>query len=168
MEIAIRAPRERRLWLGRILSAITKSQCGRCGKSEMFVGPLGDFCHKTVIYDNQSRALDFLRRSSSSKRARLFILGELFKKGPQMDERIFSKSSPQNRPCWINAPGSTVLRQCSLRDFSDQRATVASLSPLPDTFDLFLTLDSKLGRRCSVVSRSGNEVGVKFSESHEP
>jgi hypothetical protein len=84
-----------------------------------------------------------------------------------MDER-FPKSGVSNRPCWISLPGSTVLRQCSLRDVSDQRATVASSTPLPDTFDLFLTLDSKLGRRCNVVSRSGDEVDVEFSASHEP
>jgi len=84
-----------------------------------------------------------------------------------MDEQLSPKSGGPNSPCWISAPGSTVLRQCSLRNVSDKRATVASPSPLPDTFDLFVTLDSKLGRRCSVVSRSGNEVGVEFSESQE-
>jgi hypothetical protein len=85
-----------------------------------------------------------------------------------MDERLSPKSIGPNRPCWTNTPGSTVLRQCSLRSVSDEFATIASPSPLPDTFDLFLTLDSKLGRRCNVVSRSGDEVGVRFSDGREP
>ena len=85
-----------------------------------------------------------------------------------MAERLSPKSSGPNRPCWINAPRSAILRQCNLRKVSDQFATVSSPSPLPDLFDLFLTLDSKLGRRCNVVSRSGDEVSVQFCDSHEP
>jgi hypothetical protein len=93
-----------------------------------------------------------------------FYWGSLFQGGFSMVERRSSKSGGPNRPCWINAPGSPVLRQCSLRNVSDQFATVASSSPLPDMFDLFLTLDSKFGRRCNVVTRSADEVGVRFSD----
>ena len=85
-----------------------------------------------------------------------------------MAGRLFSKSGEQNRPCWVNSPGSHVLRQCNLRDVSDQRATITSPNPLPDTFDLFLTLDAKVGRRCNVVSRSGNAVSVEFPENQDP
>jgi hypothetical protein len=59
--------------------------------------------------------------------------------------------------------GSKVLRQCDLFEVSDKGATIASASVLPDTFDLFLNLDCKVGRSCKVTSRAGNEVGVEFS-----
>jgi hypothetical protein len=49
-----------------------------------------------------------------------------------------------------------------LSDVSAHGATVASESALPDTFNLFMSLDAKEGRRCRAVSRSGLEVGVEF------
>lgn len=61
-------------------------------------------------------------------------------------------------------PGSKTLRQCSLSNVSARGATIASDSPLPDTFDLFLSLDAGEGRRCHAVSRSGLEVGVEFTD----
>jgi hypothetical protein len=72
------------------------------------------------------------------------------------------QSRAERRPCWISSPGSKTLRQCSLFAVSDKRATIISPSPLPDTFDFYLSLDSKVGRRCMVISRSENEVGVEF------
>jgi hypothetical protein len=54
------------------------------------------------------------------------------------------------------------LRQCSLSDVSARGATITSESVLPDNFDFFLSLDSKEGRRCRVVSRSELAVGVEF------
>jgi hypothetical protein len=59
-------------------------------------------------------------------------------------------------------PGTNTLRQCSLSEVSARGATIASESAMPDTFDLFLSLDSKQGRRCRVISRAGLEVGVEF------
>jgi hypothetical protein len=72
------------------------------------------------------------------------------------------QSSAERRLCWISSPGSGTLRQCSLFAISDRRATIASPSPLPDTFDFYLSLDNKVGRSCKVTTRSGNEVGVEF------
>jgi hypothetical protein len=72
------------------------------------------------------------------------------------------QSRAEQRPCWISAPGSRTLRQCGLFAVSDKRATIISPSPLPDTFDFYLSLDSKVGRRCMVISRSENKVGVEF------
>lgn len=70
--------------------------------------------------------------------------------------------SAQNQPCWISQAGSKILRQCKLFDVSDKGATISSHSTLPDTFDLFLALDDKVGYSCRVTSRSGHEVAVEF------
>jgi hypothetical protein len=64
--------------------------------------------------------------------------------------------------CWISVPGSNTLRQCTLSEVSARGAIIASETQLPDTFDLYLSLDAKEGRRCRTVSRSGPEVGVEF------
>jgi hypothetical protein len=72
------------------------------------------------------------------------------------------QSPAERRPCWISSPGSKTLRQCSLFALSDKGATIVSLGSLPDTFNFYLDLDSKVGRSCRVVSRSENEIDVEF------
>jgi hypothetical protein len=63
-------------------------------------------------------------------------------------------------------PGSKTLRQCSLSNVTDRGATVTSESPLPDSFDLFISLDATSCRRCQVMSRSGLEVNVAFANDN--
>jgi hypothetical protein len=72
------------------------------------------------------------------------------------------QSRAERHPCWISSPGSNTLRQCNLFALSDNGATIISPGLLPDKFDFYLSLDSKAGRSCQVISRSGNEVGVRF------
>lgn len=71
-------------------------------------------------------------------------------------------SRTKHRPCWVSLSGSKTLRQCDLFEVSDKGAMIASSSALPHAFDLFLTLNGKVGRSCRVTSRSGNEVWVEF------
>jgi hypothetical protein len=80
----------------------------------------------------------------------------------QVPRRTSRQPGAEIKLCWVNVPGTKTLRQCSLSDISVRGATVASEGALPDTFDLFLSLDSKEGRRCRVISRAGLEVGVEF------
>jgi len=76
-------------------------------------------------------------------------------------------SEKSTRPCWISLPGSKVLRQCRLLEISERAATLESSTTLPDSFYFFSDLDSRPGRRCDIISRSGQKVRVKFSAEGE-
>jgi hypothetical protein len=72
------------------------------------------------------------------------------------------RSKPEARLCWVASPASKTLRQCSLFQLTEQAATIGSIGALPDTFELFLSLEQEKGHRCRVVSRDGAEVSVEF------
>jgi hypothetical protein len=55
-----------------------------------------------------------------------------------------------------------ALQACILRDISDTGARMLVLTEeLPDQFDLLLSQLNR--RRCNVIWRNGQEIGVKFT-----
>jgi len=81
-----------------------------------------------------------------------------------------SSNKRKNRRRTVTYPGlvdlgdGSPLRQCMLRDASDTGAqiTVAAPDELPDEFFLILGYDGAARRRCHVMWRTDNRIGVKF------
>lgn len=67
-------------------------------------------------------------------------------------------------PAWINLGNGSPPQECALCDTSDRGAqlTVADAKQVPDNFVLALSADGAASRRCHVVWRVGNQVGVEF------
>ena len=68
---------------------------------------------------------------------------------------------------WIDADDGTPLHVCVLWDISEggARLTAASHKALPDKFILRKSRDDANGRRCAVVWRSPEEIGIRFLNS---
>lgn len=66
---------------------------------------------------------------------------------------------------WICCDDSAPIR-CLLKDVSSATAKVVLEAPavLPDEFDLYLTQDGKVGRKCIVVWRGAQEYLIAFGE----
>jgi hypothetical protein len=65
---------------------------------------------------------------------------------------------------WITLEGGFAARQCVVKDLSATGAKVTIDDPnsLPAKLRLAFSRDARTGRRCEVVWRRGNSVGVKF------
>jgi PilZ domain len=68
---------------------------------------------------------------------------------------------------WIDADDGTPPHVCVLWDISEggARLTLASHKALPDKFILRKTRDDANGKRCVVVWRSPEEIGIRFLNS---
>jgi len=69
-----------------------------------------------------------------------------------------------SQPGWITLEGGFAARQCVVQDMSETGAKVTIDDPnsLPAKLRLAFSRDARTGRRCEVVWRHGNSVGVKF------
>jgi hypothetical protein len=69
-----------------------------------------------------------------------------------------------SQPGWITLDGGFAARQCVVKDLSATGAKVTIDDPnsLPAKLRLAFSRDARTGRRCEVVWRRGNSVGVKF------
>jgi PilZ domain len=69
-----------------------------------------------------------------------------------------------SQPGWITLEGGFAARQCVVKDLSATGAKVVIDDPnaLPAKLRLAFSRDARTGRRCEVVWRRGNSVGVKF------
>jgi hypothetical protein len=67
-------------------------------------------------------------------------------------------------PAQIDAGAGTPLRECTLYDVSADGAQIriGQSQDLPDEFTLVLSYDGATWRRCTVMWRSGERLGVKF------
>ena len=65
----------------------------------------------------------------------------------------------------ISREGSADLQDCRMIDVSafGARLELKKGGSIPDQFMLLLSHDGKLSRQCSVVWRSENAIGIKFS-----
>jgi len=64
---------------------------------------------------------------------------------------------------------NSIFDVCAITDISNSGAQLkpASLEGFPDRFDLVLSKNAKVQRRCAVVWRSESKVGVKFLAKKE-
>lgn len=67
-------------------------------------------------------------------------------------------------PAWIELGDGSPPRRCVLLDISQHGAqlTVGESDPVPEKFTLALSTDGAASRRCRVVWRAGNQIGVEF------
>ncbi len=66
--------------------------------------------------------------------------------------------------CWIGAGDAPQLVEGNVRNISEGGAKVVCHAQidLPETVDLYMTRDGRVGRRCKVVWRSDDAVGLMF------
>ena len=66
--------------------------------------------------------------------------------------------------CWIGAGDPSQLIEGSVRNISDGGAMVVCRTgaEIPETIDLYITQDGRVGRRCKVVWRSNEAMGLMF------
>src|SRR5262245_36155689 len=67
-------------------------------------------------------------------------------------------------PAWIDVLDGSPVLSCTLSDVSEAGARLATESPklLPKQFSLILSSDGSVRRRCRVIWRSDNQVGVRY------
>jgi hypothetical protein len=81
--------------------------------------------------------------------------------------RTDARSSPRAlvRRCgWFVGSVGEQLRECTVWDESQTGARLVVDAPetIPDTFHIYMTLNFSSRRRCRVVWRSRNQIGVEF------
>ena len=69
-----------------------------------------------------------------------------------------------NYRCWIGGTGVAQLIKARVRNISAGGAKVVCpvQNEIPDTVDLYMTQDGKIRRRCKVVWRSEDAMGLMF------
>ena len=69
-----------------------------------------------------------------------------------------------NLLCWLGAANEPPVIRARVRNISEGGAKVIypPNTEVPDTIDLYMTADGKVGRRCKVVWRSEDSMGVMF------
>jgi hypothetical protein len=75
-----------------------------------------------------------------------------------------ARRKPLRYRAWIVPAPQHPAQECMLADFSDTGARIHRPNEfeIPDDFVLLLTADGRLGRRCRVVWRSMDHIGVQF------
>jgi hypothetical protein len=66
--------------------------------------------------------------------------------------------------CWLGGAGAEQLIEGQVRNISEGGAKIVCRAPadVPDTFNLFMTQDGKVGRRCKVIWRLDDAIGLMF------
>jgi hypothetical protein len=80
------------------------------------------------------------------------------------DRRAERRQSIGDHPCWIEPGRGKSLVQCHITDISKSGATLSceQTCHLPESFTLFLTPTGSIGRKCRVVWRKDDKVGLHF------
>jgi hypothetical protein len=73
---------------------------------------------------------------------------------------------PMRYTAWI-VLSSGQLHGCALADVSDtgSRLNVENASSIPDTFTLWLSNNGSARRKCKVIWRAANQIGVAFERA---
>jgi hypothetical protein len=73
-------------------------------------------------------------------------------------------------PCWIDAGPDRPPIKGRLCDVSQTGAklTCKDAAELPDKFNMYMTVEGNVGRRCKVARRVGNEIGLTFLSRNVP
>jgi hypothetical protein len=75
-----------------------------------------------------------------------------------------------NCRAWIEFDDHTPPLNCTLVDISEGGARIEVASPhrLPEEFSLVLTEDAGNVRRCRIIWRADNEIGISYLEPYTP
>jgi hypothetical protein len=84
-------------------------------------------------------------------------------KDPRPESRTASRTAVR-RIGWLSRVKGEQVRECLVWDSSDtgMRLVVGAPDELPETFYVYPSLDSASRRKCCVVWRSDNQIGVEF------
>jgi hypothetical protein len=89
-----------------------------------------------------------------------------------MAERRTTSRKMISQPAGLYHPDGKPICDCTLRDISEYGArlkireeTAAHDTKIPPTFILAISKSGNVFRRCEVIWRTEDEVGVKFSRS---
>lgn len=65
--------------------------------------------------------------------------------------------------CWLGTSAEQFIKG-QVRNISEGGAKIVCRAPadVPDTFDLYMTQDRKVGRRCKVIWRLDDAIGLMF------
>ena len=66
--------------------------------------------------------------------------------------------------CWLGTTDTPQLIEARVRNISEggMKVICRSHDEVPDTIDLYMTRDRKVARRCKVVWRSDDAMGLMF------
>ena len=69
-----------------------------------------------------------------------------------------------DQPCWLDENLDRAPVECRLRKISKSggKLICPATDQVPNEFDLYLTRDGNVGRKCLVTSREGNEIEFNF------
>jgi len=67
-------------------------------------------------------------------------------------------------PAWVDVLDGSPVRSCTLWDVSEAgaRLTIEQPDLLPKEFSLVLSSDGSIRRRCRVIWRSDDQIGVRY------
>lgn len=79
-----------------------------------------------------------------------------------------SQRYPTNCRAWIEFDDHTPPVNCTLVDISEGGARIEVAAPhrLPEEFSLILTEDAGHVRRCRIIWRADNEIGISYLEPY--
>lgn len=85
-------------------------------------------------------------------------------------EKRKDRRQTMNSTCWIDVGEGKNPIECHVANISDSGARLLCKAPdqLPDEFNLYLTRDGTVGRRCKVVRRGTTEAGLHFISRNVP
>jgi PilZ domain-containing protein len=84
-------------------------------------------------------------------------------------EKRTDRRQSMNSACWIDIGDGKEPIKCRVSNISHAGALLCDApGQLPDEFNLYLTRDGNVGRRCRVVRRSENKVGLNFISRRVP
>ena len=81
-----------------------------------------------------------------------------------MKQKRTEKRKPIDYPCWIDAGADQPLIECRLQDVSKSGIRLVCGAPdlIPDEVTLHLTSDRTVSRRCRVVWRDSDALGLRY------
>jgi hypothetical protein len=75
-----------------------------------------------------------------------------------------------DQPCWIDVGPGRPPNKGLLSNVSPSGAKLIydNSVELPDQFNLYMTHDGSVGRKCEIVRRAENEIGLRFLSQEVP
>ena len=79
-------------------------------------------------------------------------------------ERRQDSRETVDHPCWLRTQAAGRLIRAQVSNISAGGAKVIhpGQAEIPDSLDLYMTFDGKVGRHCKVIWRSENAIGLMF------
>ena len=79
-------------------------------------------------------------------------------------ERRKDHRRPLTSLCWVDAGAGKEPIKCHISDISQigAKLTCKTSDKLPEEFNLYLTRDGNVGRRCKIVRRDDQDIGIEF------